>query len=88
MSTSQPPEHSSSEGSSRDVAFGVLYPNIVWWCEAQGWIEIGQDEFSDSMVRVLDVGGTVFEVEALSKSIGEALDEVDEFLEEWHAENG
>ena len=41
--------------------FSKAYPNIAYWVEACGWIEIGQDEYSNSLVRALDEGGLVWE---------------------------
>ena len=41
--------------------FSKAYPNIAYWVEACGWIEIGQDEYSTSLVRALDEGGMVWE---------------------------
>lgn len=40
-----------------DEIFDDRYPNIAWWCQEHGWIEVGSDEFSSSMIRVLDIGG-------------------------------
>jgi hypothetical protein len=36
--------------------FDEQYPNIARWVQ-DGWIEIGQDEYSHSFIRVLDIGG-------------------------------
>jgi hypothetical protein len=41
--------------------FSEIYPNITHWVDTFGWIEIGQDEYSDSFVRLLNEGGTVWE---------------------------
>ena len=40
------------------TSFSKTYPNIAYWTESCGWIEIGYDEFSQSFMRVLDEGGT------------------------------
>ncbi|MGD9100969.1 MAG: hypothetical protein PVF45_10855, partial [Anaerolineae bacterium] len=53
--------------------FTQTYPNIAHWVEAQGWIEIGAYEYSDSLVRALDEGGLVWESRAEHKTIDEAL---------------
>jgi hypothetical protein len=37
--------------------FSSIYPNIAAWTESYGWIEIGQDDDSQSFVRVLNIGG-------------------------------
>jgi len=41
--------------------FSKAYPNIAYWVEACGWIEIGRDEYSDSFIKALDEGGTIWE---------------------------
>jgi hypothetical protein len=70
--------------SQKKDAFSVLYPNIAAWVE-DGWVEIGNDEFSSSMVRALDIGGMVWEGESSYPSLHEALKALDagiaEFLE-------
>jgi len=52
--------------------FSKEYPNLEWWVENQGWIEIGEDEYSSSWLRILDIGGMYWEDEN-SKSLDEAL---------------
>ena len=33
------------------------YPTLAEWIlSGAGWIELGQDEYSDSLVRILDIG--------------------------------
>jgi hypothetical protein len=39
--------------------FKEKYPNIAHWIESCGWIELGQTNYSRSMVRVLDEGGMI-----------------------------
>ena len=34
--------------------FSKVYPNITHWVTTQGWIEIGEGEYSSSLVRALD----------------------------------
>ena len=53
--------------------FSRLYPNIAYWVEACGWIEIGQDENSSSLVRALDEGGLVWESGDEHETVNEAL---------------
>ena len=40
------------------------YPHVDRWVQDFGWIEIGQDDFSRSMVRALDIGGLIWEGKA------------------------
>jgi hypothetical protein len=52
------------------------YPNLAWWINNHGWIEIGNDEFNYSMVRVLDIGGTCWE-DKKSNSFEESLEKAE-----------
>lgn len=61
--------------------FSSIYPNIAYWAESCGWIEIGQDEYSESFIRVLDEGGTVWEGKAKYKSLDDALNDLEAALE-------
>jgi len=38
-------------------SFDEKYPNITRWVKEQGWIEIGQDDYSSSFLRALSPGG-------------------------------
>ena len=54
--------------------FEERYPNIATWIhEHDSWIEIGRDEYSSSLIRVLDPGGMVWEGEERYASIADAL---------------
>jgi hypothetical protein len=54
------------------------YPNIASWISThEGWIEVGASDHSCSMVRVLDLGGLVWESEKRYASIDEALADAD-----------
>ena len=61
--------------------FSSNYPNIAAWIESYGWIEIGQDEESQSFIRVLDEGGMVWEGKPKYKSVDAALDDLEAALE-------
>ena len=56
--------------------FDEQYPNIAWWVQ-DGWIEMGQDEYSDSFIRVLDAGGLVWESQTTHETVAAALAEAD-----------
>ena len=56
--------------------FSEIYPNLDWWVDGQGWIELGGDTYSNFWVRILDEGGTCWEDEG-SNSLDEALDLAD-----------
>ena len=66
--------------------FAELYPNIAEWV-LDGWVEIGSDEFSSSMVRALDIGGMIWEGESSYPSLHEALKDLDAGIEEYLEEN-
>ena len=53
--------------------FSSTYPNIASWIESYGWIEIGQDDYSQSFIRVLDIGGMLWESKPNYRSFDDAL---------------
>ena len=61
--------------------FSKKYPHLTWWVENQGRIEIGEDDYSTSLLRLNDPGGTCWEDEE-SESIDEALEAAENFLKE------
>ena len=67
--------------------FAETYPTISRWIEEQGWIEIGSDEYSSSLVRALDPGGMVWESDSNLDSIDEALKELEKELKDWFKKN-
>ena len=56
-------------------------PNTAAWTESYGWIEIGQDDDSQSFVRALDIGGMVWEGKLKYKTVDAALDDLEVALE-------
>ena len=59
-------------------SFDERFPNIAAWIRHdEGWIELGADEYSRSMVRVLDLGGLLWKSEKRYASIDEALADAD-----------
>ena len=46
-----------------------------------GWIEFGQDDFSQPFVRALDMGGMVWEGKPKYKTVDAALDDLEAALE-------
>jgi len=55
----------SAEGNTSKppvpATFEAMYPTITAWVTTRGWIEIGQDDYSRSMVRALYEGGMAWE---------------------------
>ncbi len=70
------------------ASFSQSYPTIARWIEEQGWIEIGSDEYSSSLVRALDPGGMIWESNSAIDSIDEALIELEKELKSWFKKNG
>ena len=70
------------------AVFTQAYPTITRWIEEQGWIEIGSDEYSSSLVRALDPGGMVWESHSNLDSIDDALIELEKELKDWFKKNG
>ena len=58
------------------MMFSEIYPNIEWWVDSHGWIEIGEDEHSTSWIRILDIGGNCWEDED-SEYLDDALRKAD-----------
>jgi hypothetical protein len=63
--------------------FEESYPNIARWVKSHGWIELGPDEYSPSLVRALDEGGMVWEGTANYGTLDEAFDALETALAEW-----
>ena len=59
------------------------FPNISHWVNEQGLTEIGADENSSSMVRILDEGGLVWEGKSSYKTLDEALQETEIAIADW-----
>lgn len=68
------------------TGFETLYPAVNRWIEEFGWIEIGADEYSTSLIRVLDEGGMVWEIEDEDVTLHHALMEANSALEKYIAE--
>ncbi len=59
------------------------YPHVARWVQDFGWIEIGQDDYSRSMVRALDIGGMIWEGKASYATLDGALKDLDQALAAW-----
>ena len=69
------------------MKFSQEYPAIARWVGEQGRVEIGMDEYSTSLVRVLDPGGLVWESGDSVATVDEALRALEEVLKEWFERN-
>jgi len=52
VSHDTPPDHRMLEQA---------YPHVADWVYGGGWIELGQNEYSRSFIRILDIGGMLWE---------------------------
>jgi hypothetical protein len=64
------------------------FPTIALWIKSHGWIEIGRDDYSQSMARALDEGGMVWEGKTQYTTLDELLHDIETGLKEWLKENG
>jgi hypothetical protein len=74
--------------TTKAVSVDERFPNIARWVDEFGWIEIGQDDYSQSFLRVLDAGGMVWEGKAEYASLDHALRALDKALGKRIEENG
>ena len=68
--------------------FDQQHPHLASWIlSGDGWIELGRDDFSRSQVRILDIGGMIWESDERYATIGQALAAAEQALAEWIGEN-
>lgn len=66
--------------------FAETYPALTQWVRHYGWLELGQASGSRSFIRVLDIGGLVWEGGRGRRGIGAALAQADAAIAKWLAE--
>ena len=71
------------QGMSDSTPTETSYPHVARWVQDFGWIEIGQDDFSRSMVRALDIGGLIWEGKPRYATLDAALQDLDQALAAW-----
>lgn len=54
-------EETPDSASQDDQTLDHVYPHVADWVYGRGWIELGQNEYSRSFVRIFDIGGTLWE---------------------------
>ena len=59
------------------------YPHVARWVRDFGWIAIGQDDYSRSMVRAMDMGGMIWEGKTRYPSLDALLQDLDQALAAW-----
>lgn len=65
--------------TNNKTMFEKNFPYISSWIYTSGWIEIGSDDYSESMIRILNEGGMIWEDEE-SVSLNEALKRAEDYL--------
>lgn len=65
-----------------NASFSTLYPHITHWVESLGWVEIGQDDYNSSWVRLLGEGGTEWESDDTHETLDQALHALETYLTE------
>lgn len=55
----------------------ATFPTIARWVMEYGWIEIGHDDMSRSLVRALDEGGLVWEGQEDYPTLNAALQDLE-----------
>ena len=65
------------------VSLEKNYPNTANWVKNYGWIEIGQDDYSESFIRVLDEGGMVWEGRESYETLDDAMQDLESGLADW-----
>ncbi len=73
--------------SKMSSTFVDLYPNVAEWVESWGWIEMGYDDFNQSFVRALDIGGMIWEGEHNYESVELAMRDLEAGIAAWLAKN-
>lgn len=66
--------------------FALLYPNVAGWA-LDGWIELGPTDWSRSFIRVMDIGGTVWEGADRYPTVHAAMLAADAAIAAWLGEN-
>ena len=79
-------EKAEARGQSHQYSFESAYPNIVRWV-LDGWIEVGHESDSDSLVRAFDEGGAVWEGKRKYPTLEDALQDLDRGIGKWFEEN-
>lgn len=65
--------------------FSKYYPAVHHWVQNYGNIEIGEDDNTHSLIRLIDEGGTLYEDHA-SENFDDAMVEIEAFLKDYFFE--
>ena len=67
-------------------SFDQRFPKLTAWIQGQGWIELGADEYSTSMIRILDMGGMVWENDEEYPKLDDLLQAAEQALADLEAD--
>jgi hypothetical protein len=85
---SRTPSPRKAVRASKVGPFAESYPNIAKWAEGDGWIEIGHDDCQPSFIRVLDIGGMIWDSGRKGyKTVDQALADAEAAITKWREEN-
>ena len=63
------------------MPFDDQYPTLsTWILGGDAWIALGQDDFNRSNVRIMDIGGLIWESERNYRTVAEALADAERAL--------
>ncbi len=68
-------------------SFEGKYPLVSEWVEHFGWVEIGYDDNRRSFVRVLDIGGMIWEGDESYESIDAMFNALELAIGAWKEQN-
>ena len=68
-------------------SFDEKYPYIADWVR-DGTIEIGYNDYDNVYLRVIDIGGVVWESSKTYSNLDDAFYEMNTAIEAWCTENG
>ena len=75
---------SGKKVSPFDDKFATSYPNITAFIkDYEGWVVIGRDEYSRSLVRAVNGGGLVWEGETHYATMDDALQALEAGVTTW-----
>ena len=74
--------------SSEQMASVVdhAFPNLAAWVDERGWLELGANDYSSSFIRLLDIGGMVWEGATHYPSLAAALADANAALTQLEAD--
>jgi hypothetical protein len=70
------------------MVFDNVVPHLSRWVQEYGWMEIGYDEYSQSFIRILDIGGLIWESTERYLTVDAALHAAEAEVARWMREQG